>query len=1200
MPKRTDIQTILIIGSGPIVIGQGCEFDYSGTQACKALKAEGYRIVLVNSNPATIMTDPELSDRTYIEPITPEAVRKIIARQKEIGDPIHAVLPTLGGQTALNCACKLWDEGTLQKFGVEMIGANREIIHRAEDRQIFKEICEKLGLKLPKAKTVQTLAEAEEFLKEIGLPAIIRPAFTLGGTGGGIAYNREEFVDICTRGLRASMITQIQIDQSVIGWKEYELEVVRDKKDNCVIVCGIENIDAMGVHTGDSITVAPIQTLSDKEYQAMRDAAIAIMRAVGVETGGSNVQFAVNPKPADGKFEMVVVEMNPRVSRSSALASKATGFPIAKIAAKLAVGYTLDELRNDITGTTSACFEPSIDYVVTKIPRWTFEKFPEADETLTTQMKSVGEAMAIGRTFAESLQKAIRSTEVKRFGLGLDKNDKWLTAMRAMGAQQHVSLPWDAESEIALPLGEGEGAAAATGVQDGVVPEVRTADGEIVEWPIPDDKLQRKLSVPSQGRLFYVRYALKLGYSVEQICSLTRYDRYFVDQIAAIVAFEDDLLECGELSNISAEMMWRAKQLGFSDAQLANLFLGSIKPDTVLEVRKQRKALGVEPVYKLVDTCAAEFAAVTPYYYSTYERPFTVAGKPVIDDEVRVSDKRKVIILGGGPNRIGQGIEFDYCCCHAACAADVEGLESVMVNSNPETVSTDYDTSDLLFFEPLTLEDTLNIIERLNGAPLERLPNGSNGRRNGKVHGVIVQFGGQTPLNLAAGLVKAGVPLLGTSLDSIDLAEDRDRFDALLSKLRLEKPPSGIARTLEQAQAIARRIGYPVLVRPSYVLGGRGMEICSDERSLNSYMTNAALISDLDDAPVLIDRFLDDATEVDVDVIADYLPTYLEPGLFPDAKSRRSVVCGVMEHIEQAGIHSGDSSCTIPPWSLKPTLVERIKQIGHDLAGALSVNGLMNLQLAIKGEEIYILEVNPRASRTVPFVGKAKHRAFPQLAARVMMGKTLDQLGVQDLPDNGSFAVKVSVFPFSKFPGVDVVLGPEMRSTGEVMGIDQSFPVAFAKGQMAGGLLLPTKGSVYLSVRESDRPAALELAKQLRELEFQISTSSGLGAYLAQHGVATTILPKLDAGVRPNVIDAMTDGKVQLVLNTPTRTGWQTDEGKIRSAAVRLGIPMITTIAGAMAAVKAIRALRAGDWGVAPLQDFAARAGGKGNGAVRG
>ncbi|MGH7131845.1 MAG: carbamoyl-phosphate synthase large subunit, partial [Phycisphaerales bacterium] len=619
-----------------------------------------------------------------------------------------------------------------------------------------------------------------------------------------------------------------------------------------------------------------------------------------------------------------------------------------------------------------------------------------------------------------------------------------------------------------------------------------------------------------------------------------------------------------------------------------------------LEVRKHRKSLGVEPVYKLVDTCAAEFAAVTPYYYSTYERPFTVAGRPVIDDEVRVSDKRKVIILGGGPNRIGQGIEFDYCCCHAAFAADVEGFESVMVNSNPETVSTDYDTSDLLFFEPLTLEDTLNIIERLNGAPLERLPNGSNGRRNGKVHGVIVQFGGQTPLNLAAGLVKAGVPLLGTSLDSIDLAEDRDRFDALLSKLRLEKPPSGIARTLAQAQAIAKRIGYPVLVRPSYVLGGRGMEICSDERSLNSYMTNAALISDLDDAPVLIDRFLDDATEVDVDVIADYLPTYLEPGLFPDARSRRSVVCGVMEHIEQAGIHSGDSSCTIPPWSLKPTMVERIKQIGHDLAKALSVNGLMNLQLAIKGDEIYILEVNPRASRTVPFVGKAKHRAFPQLAARVMMGKTLDQLGVQDLPDNGSFAVKVSVFPFSKFPGVDVVLGPEMRSTGEVMGIDQSFPVAFAKGQMAGGLHLPTKGSVYLSVRESDRPAALELANQLREMEFQISTSSGLGGFLAQHGVATTILPKLDAGVRPNVIDAMTDGKVQLVLNTPTRTGWQTDEGKIRSAAVRLGIPMITTIAGAMAAVKAIRALRAGDWGVAPLQDFAARAAGKNSGPGRG
>ena len=1189
MPKRTDIKTILLIGSGPIVIGQGCEFDYSGTQACKALKAEGYRLVLVNSNPATIMTDPGLSDRTYIEPITAEAVAKIIAKQKEMGDPIDAVLPTLGGQTALNCACKLWDDGILQEYGVEMIGANREIIHRAEDRDIFKKIVEGLGLKMPKAKTVTTLAQGHEFLKEIGLPAIIRPAFTLGGTGGGIAYNSEEFDEIITRGLRASMIGQVLIDQSVIGWKEYELEVVRDKKDNCIIVCGIENIDAMGVHTGDSITVAPIQTLSDKEYQAMRDAAIAIMRAVGVETGGSNVQFAVNPAPADGVFEMTVVEMNPRVSRSSALASKATGFPIAKIAAKLAVGYTLDELRNDITGTTSACFEPSIDYVVTKIPRWTFEKFPEADETLTTQMKSVGEGMSIGRTFAESLQKAIRSMEVKRFGLGLDKNDKWLTALRALGASQHLLTPWDAETEPVLPLGADEGSVGAAGPgagqgggaggsDDGKMPELRTADGEILEWPIPDEKLQRKLAVPSQGRLFYVRYALKLGYSVEKICGLTRYDPYFVRAIKEIVDFEDELLEAASLENVGPGLMLRAKQLGFSDAQLANLYLGSISPDTVLTVRAHRKKLGVQPVYKLVDTCAAEFAAVTPYYYSSYEKPYMVDGKPTVDDEVRITDKKKVIILGGGPNRIGQGIEFDYCCCHAAFAARDEGFESVMVNSNPETVSTDYDTSDLLFFEPLTLEDVLNIVERLD-----------DGRN--LVHGVIVQFGGQTPLNLAKGLQKAGVRIIGTSVDSIDLAEDRDRFDVLLSELGLQKPPSGIARTADQAVQIAGRIGYPVLVRPSYVLGGRGMEICSDERALTSYMSSAAIISDLDDAPVLIDRFLDDATEVDVDVLADYPPSTAGKAM---ALSRprvpRSIICGVMEHIEQAGIHSGDSSCFVPPYSLAKETVDRIKEIGHRLARALNVNGLMNVQLAVKQGEIYILEVNPRASRTVPFVGKAKHVPWPRFAAQVMMGKSLDDLGAKELGDTGAFAVKVSVFPFSKFPGVDVVLGPEMRSTGEVMGIDMKDSVAFAKGQMAGGLHLPRKGNVYISVKERDRAGALEVARELAGMGFALFTSGGTGAYLADNGIASTILPKIDAGVRPNVIDTMTDGKIQLVLNTPTRTGWKTDEGKIRSAAVRLGVPMITTMTGARAGVKAIKALREGDWGVNALQDFRERA----------
>ncbi len=1191
MPKRTDIKTILIIGSGPIVIGQGCEFDYSGTQACKALRSEGYRIVLVNSNPATIMTDPEMADRTYIEPITPESVTKIIEKQKSLGDPIHALLPTLGGQTALNCACKLFDEGVLTRHGIEMIGANRKIIHRAEDRQIFKEICEGLGLKLPKAKTVTTLADATEFLKEIGLPAIIRPSFTLGGSGGGIAYNREEYDDIVQRGLRMSPITQVQIDQSVLGWKEYELEVVRDKKDNCVIVCGIENIDPMGVHTGDSVTIAPIQTLSDKEYQAMRDAAFAIMRAVGVETGGSNVQFAVNPAPTGGEFEMVVVEMNPRVSRSSALASKATGFPIAKIAAKLAVGYTLDELKNDITGTTSACFEPSIDYVVTKIPRWTFEKFPEADETLTTQMKSVGEGMAIGRTFLESFQKAIRSMEVKRFGFGLDKNDKWLVALRAFGAAHHIQNPWDVGTDVLVPATATD-AAAPEGVKPGAQtgPELRTADGEVVEWPIPDDKLTRKLAVPSQGRLYYIRYALKLGYSKQRIYEITRIDPWFIDQLARLVEFEDTLLEFNDLESVTASVMLEAKQLGYSDAQLAYLYLGDIKPDTVLKVRAQRKTLGVEPVYKLVDTCAAEFEAATPYYYSTYETPYRMVGAngavvSQIDDEIRVSAKKKVIILGGGPNRIGQGIEFDYCCCHAAFAAKDLGFESVMVNSNPETVSTDYDTSDLLFFEPLTLEDTLNIIERLNGAPLTRLPGGGNGARSGHVHGVIVQFGGQTPLNLASGLVKAGVPLIGTSLDSIDLAEDRHRFDALLVKLGLQKPPSGIAKTLEEAVTIANRIGYPVLVRPSYVLGGRGMEICSDERALRSFMSSATITSDLDDAPVLIDRFLSDATECDVDVVADFLPSYENPLAHADAGKRRSVVCAVMEHIEQAGIHSGDSSCTIPPWSLPPETVARIKQIGHDLARALSVNGLMNVQLALKDGQIYILEVNPRASRTVPFVGKAKNVAWPRVAAKVMMGRTLDSLNVREITEDKAYAVKVSVFPFAKFPGVDVVLGPEMRSTGEVMGFDVQYPLAFAKGQMGAGVHLPTKGSVFLSVRQADRPAAADIARDLRAAGFTIYGTGGTAEVLAAAGIQATVLNKLDSGLRPNVLDAMSDGTIQLIINTPTRTGWKTDEGKIRAGAVRLGIPMITTITGAQAAVRAILAMQKSDWGVSSLQD---------------
>ncbi len=1183
MPKRTDIHTILVLGSGPIVIGQGCEFDYSGTQACKALKNEGYRIVLVNSNPATIMTDPQFSDRTYIEPITPEAVRKIIAKEAARGTRIDAILPTLGGQTALNCACALWDDGTLREFGVEMIGANREVIHRAEDRQTFKDIVTGLGLAMPKAKTVTTIEEAEDFLREIGLPAIIRPAFTLGGSGGGIAYNREEFRDIVQRGLAASMIRQVQIDQSVIGWKEYELEVVRDRKDNCIIVCGIENIDPMGVHTGDSITVAPILTLTDKEYQAMRDAAFAIMRAVGVETGGSNVQFAVNPDPAprpDGTrpFEMVVVEMNPRVSRSSALASKATGFPIAKIAARLAVGYTLDELKNDITGTTSACFEPAIDYVVTKIPRWTFEKFPEADETLTTQMKSVGEVMAIGRTFKESFQKALRSLDVKRFGLGLDRNDKWLAAMRAI---EHDQLVLDVMGGPAAtpPAAPGDGPQSPTGL--------RTADGQPIEWPIPHDKLSRKLSVPSQGRLYYVRYAYKMGWTTQRIHALTRIDPFFLEQIRELVEFEDVLCDFKSLDDVPAEVLFRAKQLGYSDAQLANLYLGRLTADSILAVRRRREALGVAPVFKLVDTCAAEFEAVTPYYYSTYERSTSgvlnaappKGGSPAgsADDEIRVTPRTKVVILGGGPNRVGQGIEFDYCCCHAAFAARDLGLESVMVNCNPETVSTDYDTSDLLFFEPLTLEDTLNIIERLNRAP-------AGAAASGLVRGVIVQFGGQTPLNLAKGLAAAGVPIIGTSLDSIDRAEDRKRFDEVLSRLGLSRPPAGMAHSLDEALREAQRIGYPVLLRPSYVLGGRGMEICPDENALRNFITTALESSGMDEAPVLIDKFLQGATEVDVDVVADFREGS------PDG---RAIVCGVMEQIEHAGIHSGDSACTLPPASLPGAIVARIEALAKDMARELRVCGLMNLQLAVKDGEVYVLEVNPRASRTVPFVSKVTHTPWPAIAAKCMMGDRLDDSHVpaRRAGEPRCWAVKESVFPFSKFPGVDVVLGPEMRSTGEVMGIDASLPIAFAKSQMAAGQRLPTdpaKGAVFVSVREQDRDSIVEPVRILIAQGFTVYATDGTAGHLQARGVPVSVLQKIATGARPNVLDLMHNGQIALVINTPTRTGWKTDEGRIRSTAVRLNVPMISTTTAAAAAARAIEATRARGWDVAALQDYAA------------
>jgi len=1176
MPKRDDIHSILIIGSGPIVIGQGCEFDYSGTQACKALREEGYRVVLVNSNPATIMTDPEFADRTYIEPIMPETVEKIIIEEAKRGTPIDALLPTLGGQTALNCACQCFDDGMLQKHNVQMIGADRRVIYRAEDRREFREIVEGLGLKQPMAKTVNNMDEAWDFLEICKLPAIIRPAFTLGGTGGGIAYNREEFEDIVKRGLDASMTTQVLIDQSVLGWKEYELELMRDKNDNVVIICGIENIDPMGVHTGDSITVAPIQTLTDREYQRMRDAAIAIIRAVGVETGGCNIQFATDPKTG----ELVVVEMNPRVSRSSALASKATGFAIAKIAAKLAVGYTLDELPNDITGKTVASFEPTIDYVVTKIPRWTFEKFPEADETLTTQMKSVGEAMSIGRTFKESLQKGIRSMEVKRFGLGLDANDKWLNARRAAKPS---------------PSGRGLGEGGADEGADAPSPSPSPREGDKPDYPIDEEKLRRKLGVPSQGRLYYIRYAMKMGWSVVQVHEMTMIDPWFLDQIKQLVDFEDVLCQYDKLDDVPAEVFRQAKQMGYSDPQLANLYLGKIKTETILAVRQRRKALGITPVYKLVDTCAAEFEAETPYYYSTYESPIVKVGgveapdvessSPVCyagehdqsalryDDEVRVTDRKKIVILGGGPNRIGQGIEFDYCCVQAAFAADELGFESVMVNSNPETVSTDYDTSDLLFFEPLTLEDVLNLCERLNGAPLGQ---------PGNLHGAIVQFGGQTPLNLAHGLQQAGVPIIGTDVDSIDLAEDRERFQQLLQKLEIKQPENGIAFSLEQAVTIANRIGYPVLVRPSYVLGGRGMETCFDEEQLVYYMKSAVDVSELADAPVLIDKFLSEAIEVDIDVVGDF-----------DAAGGQALVCGVMEHIEEAGIHSGDSACAIPPYSLPAETIDRLVEQSKRMAKALKVRGLMNIQYAITRpgtvsdrHEIFVLEVNPRASRTVPFVSKATGVSWARIAAKVMAGCKLADLNIAEnyLPDHTS--VKESVFPFSKFPGVDVILGPEMRSTGECMGADDDWPVAFAKSQMSANSPLPTEGNVFLSVRDSDKPHMVDVARQLLEMGFTVYSTGGTRQHLVDHGVETKALRKIQEGGRPNALDLIKNHELALIINTPTRKGMRTDEGKLRATAVRYGVPMITTAAGASAAAHAIAALRHGDWSVKALQDY--------------
>jgi carbamoyl-phosphate synthase large subunit len=1090
MPKDTTIHRILVIGSGPIVIGQGCEFDYSGVQACKALREEGYEVVLINSNPATIMTDPEFAFRTYIEPITPEMVEKIIIKEKP-----DVLLPTLGGQTALNCAMSLHRAGTLEKHGVRMIGAKPDAIEKGEDRLLFKNAMLKIGLDLPQSGVAHTIEEARVIAEQIGtMPLIIRPAYTLGGTGGGIAYNKEEFETITASGLDLSPVTEVLIEESLLGWKEFEMEVMRDKADNCVIICSIENLDPMGVHTGDSITVAPIQTLTDREYQIMRDFSFACIREIGVETGGSNIQFAIHPDTG----RMIVIEMNPRVSRSSALASKATGFPIAKIAAKLAVGYTLDELKNDITRETPASFEPSIDYVVTKVPRFTFEKFPGANETLTTQMKSVGEAMAIGRTFKESLQKALRSLEIKRFGL----------------------------------IGDG-------------------ADKEV-----DDETLTSKLTVPNAERIFFLGQAFAKGWTVERVFELTKIDRWFLRQIEQIV--QEDLLipsqsgealiaqipEAERTEEKKAEVLTAAmrkwKRMGFSDKQLAHSFGVDEK-----YIRAGRIKCGVVPTYRLVDTCAAEFEAYTPYYYSTYG----------IEDEVRDNDRKKVMILGGGPNRIGQGIEFDYCCVHASFALRELGYETIMVNSNPETVSTDYDTSDKLYFEPLTLEDVLNIYEREN--------------RHDQVLGVIVQFGGQTPLNLAKGLEENGVRIIGTSPKNIELAEDRKMFAKLLDDLGLHQAPSGTATSLEEALAITATIGYPSLVRPSFVLGGRAMQIVYSDAELTHYMKNA--VEATPDRPVLVDRFLEDATEVDVDCISD---------------GETTVIGAIMEHIEEAGIHSGDSACVIPPFSLSKEMQDRIRDAAKKLAKALGVRGLMNMQLAVKGDDLYVIEVNPRASRTAPFVSKAIGVPLPKLAAKIMAGMTLKELGFTEEVIPKHHSVKEAVFPFSKFAGVDIILGPEMKSTGEVMGIDYDLGMAFAKSQMAAGGTLPTKGNVFISVKETDRPNVVRIAKGYADLGFTLYATSGTGSVIKESGIPVQILPKLASGQRPNVIDLMKNKDMALVINTPSGKNPREDEIKIRTASMQNRIPIMTTLRGADAALRAIKSLQGTEVQVRALQEY--------------
>ncbi|GGE42180.1 carbamoyl-phosphate synthase large chain [Agaricicola taiwanensis] len=1100
MPKRTDISSILIIGAGPIVIGQACEFDYSGTQAVKALRAEGYRIVLVNSNPATIMTDPDVADATYVEPITPEVVAKIIEKERP-----DALLPTMGGQTALNCALSLKKMGVLEKFNVEMIGATAEAIDKAEDRELFREAMTKIGLDTPRSHHIKTLVQALEALDDIGLPAIIRPSFTMGGTGGGIAYNKAEFIDIVERGIDASPTSEVLIEESVLGWKEYEMEVVRDKADNCIIICSIENIDPMGVHTGDSITVAPALTLTDKEYQRMRDASLAVLREIGVETGGSNVQFAVDPETG----RMIVIEMNPRVSRSSALASKATGFPIAKVAARLAVGYTLDEIANDITGgATPASFEPTIDYVVTKIPRFAFEKFPGADTTLTTAMKSVGEAMAIGRTFPESLQKALRSLETGLTGL----------------------------DEIEIPgLGQG------------------------------DDRnaIKAALGMPTPDRLLKVAQAMRLGLDHEQIHESCKIDPWFLEQIQAVVDLEEKVRRHGLPTTPGA--FRRLKSMGLSDARLAVL-----AKTTQEDVRAKRRALDVRPVFKRIDTCAAEFASPTAYMYSTYAPPF--AGQLI--DEAYPSDTKKVVILGGGPNRIGQGIEFDYCCCHACFALKDAGYETIMVNCNPETVSTDYDTSDRLYFEPLTEEDVMEIMD--------------TERSRGTLHGVIVQFGGQTPLKLARALEDAGVPILGTSPDMIDLAEDRDRFKRLLDRLNLKQPKNGIAYSVEQSRLIAGELGLPLVVRPSYVLGGRAMAILRDESQLNDYLfdTLPALVPEdvkarypndktgqintvLGKNPLLFDRYLSDAIEVDVDVLCDGKDVF---------------ICGIMEHIEEAGIHSGDSACSLPPRSLSKEMIERLEAQAKAMALALNVGGLMNVQFAIKDGEIYVLEVNPRASRTVPFVAKVIGEPIAKIAARIMADETLASFGLTP-KELDHIGVKESVFPFARFPGVDIVLGPEMKSTGEVIGLDKSFGVAFAKSQLGGGTRVPKAGTVFISVRDADKERILPSVRLLVELGFKVVATSGTQRYLAAQGLEAAKINKVLEG-RPHIVDAIKNGEIQLVFNTTEGAQALADSRSLRRSALLHKVPYYTTLSGAIAAAEGIKAYLSGDLEVRALQSY--------------